>query len=166
MIVSENEAISRLAVGAKVVADIRRKLFRDLNFTASAGISHNKMLSKLVVSLWSCWPMLKPVLLSLACLFQLSAQYKPNKQAVIPNTDAQRFMLSVPLRKIRRLGGKFGSSLEAAGLHSVEDVVKQPLSVLRKHFGEDIATWLYRLVRGIDSSPVVPRTLPKVAVAV
>lgn len=93
---------------------------------------------------------------------QLSAQYKPNKQAIVPNSDAQRFMLTVELRKIRSLGGKFGTSLEALGWHTVEDVVKQPLSTLRRHFGEETSLWLYRLVRGIDSSAVVPRTLPKV----
>ena len=103
-------ASRRLAVGAQILAEVRLRIFKELAFTVSAGIAHNKMLAKL-----------------------LSAQYKPNKQAVLPLAGVAGMMATdVPLRKIRMLGGKFGHMLEQHGWKTVVDVQSVPLSTLAR----------------------------------
>lgn len=79
----------RLHIAAQITQDIRSAVFRELGYTCTAGIAHNKMLAKLV-----------------------SAKHKPNKQTALPAAAVLPMMRTVPLRKIKMLGGKLGSTVE------------------------------------------------------
>lgn len=57
-------------------------------YKCSAGIAHNKILAKLVCSL-----------------------HKPNKQTILPHDSVAEYFETLPLRKVRSLGGKFGKAL-------------------------------------------------------
>lgn len=68
-----------------------------------AGISHNKLVAKLA-----------------------SAMNKPYNQTVVPARALAPLMATLPLRKIRGLGGKWGAALDAAGCSSAGDVQALP----------------------------------------
>jgi DNA polymerase eta len=78
----------RLRYALEISTKIRGKITETLGYTCSAGIGHNKTLAKLV-----------------------SAMNKPNKQTVIRSASVMDFMATVPFKKIRGLGGKFGENI-------------------------------------------------------
>lgn len=59
-----------------------------LGYRCSAGIAHNKVLAKLACGL-----------------------HKPNKQTILPLNSLAQLYETLPVHKIRSLGGKFGESL-------------------------------------------------------
>lgn len=78
----------RLAVGGLIAEEIRQKVYSETGYKCSAGIAHNKILSKLVCGL-----------------------HKPNKQTILPQEAVSELFQKIPIRKITSLGGKFGQSL-------------------------------------------------------
>ncbi|XP_065831259.1 DNA polymerase eta-like isoform X2 [Oscarella lobularis] len=129
----------RLAVGACLVEEMRRELFRETGFACSAGISHNKVLSKLACGL-----------------------HKPNQQTVCPMESVPDLFRTLPFRKIRNLGGKLGYSVEEQlGISCVGELCAFEASKLRELFGDKNGFWLYNVCRGLDNEPVRPRQLPK-----
>jgi nucleotidyltransferase/DNA polymerase involved in DNA repair len=78
----------RLLVGALIAQSVRNKVLQELGFTCSAGVSHNKMLAKLV-----------------------AGRHKPNQQTLLSLTATQPLMQATPLKKIRFLGSKLGEEL-------------------------------------------------------
>lgn len=77
-----------------------------------AGVSHNKILSKIA-----------------------SAMNKPNNQTVVPVHAVAQVMGSLPLKKIRNFGGAVGQKLEALGCTMAADVQALSLAILQQHFG-------------------------------
>ena len=71
------------------------------------------------------------------------------------------FMRRFALGDLPGIGPKTAEWLGRAGLHSVEDVLREDAQVLASRLGERDAEWLGRKVRGIDDAPVTPRTEPK-----
>ncbi|KAF0919925.1 hypothetical protein E2562_032333 [Oryza meyeriana var. granulata] len=87
-----------LSCGAIIVAQLRIKVLEETQFTCSAGIAHNKMIAKLV-----------------------SGMHKPAQQTVVPSSAVQDFLVSLPVKKMKQLGGKLGSSLQDdLGVKTVE----------------------------------------------
>ena len=72
-----------------IISEIRSDILSKLGYTCSAGISINKTLAKL----WS-------------------SQFKPNKQSILRDKDVMNYMETLPLQKIRNLGGKLGTNIE------------------------------------------------------
>lgn len=159
----------RIWLGACLARDLRLALRDELGYTCSIGIAHNKMLAKLG-----------------------SARNKPFNQTFILQGMVESMMQSVPLRKIRFLGGKLGALLIRRGEeekaeqeeeeggedyfdHSDDDDENQGLETmasdlwslsqleLSHRLGGDAesAAWAHGLIRGIDASPVSPRSQPK-----
>ena len=157
----------RIWKGAQLSKHLRSRLRSELNFIASVGIASNKMLAKLV-----------------------SALYKPDKQTRIEPAHVEIFMTRVPFEKIRMMGGKMGRSVlkgnsEGTGDESDTDGEESdpetsdnyapttsvimaselwPLSIseLAERVGDrNTATWIHQLIRGLDPSPVTPRSLTK-----
>jgi len=79
---------NRLSIGSKISARLRGLVRSELGFTVSAGISTNKLLSKLA-----------------------SAMHKPNQQTIILPRAVPEIMADLPLTKIGHLGGKVKSPL-------------------------------------------------------
>eukprot|EP00741_Cyanophora_paradoxa_P000254 tig00000402_g246.t1 len=136
----EDNGGRRLLVGAAIALRLRRAVFAATRFTCSAGVAHGKAIAKLG-----------------------SGMNKPNKQTVVPAPAVPELMGRTPLTKIRFLGGKLGQlvkerfpQVEMAG-----DLVAVGEDELAAAVGEKQAAWLYRIVRGVDDSDVIPRTRPK-----
>ncbi|CAG2219563.1 POLH [Mytilus edulis] len=129
----------KLAVGAMISEEMRAAVYEETGFRCSAGIAHNKMLAKL-----SC------------------GINKPNKQTVTPHGSVPGLFSTLPVRKIRNLGGKLGESLvEELNVEFIGDLVKFPLTELQSNFGDKTGHWIYELCRGIEQEAVSARQLPK-----
>ncbi|KAI3440286.1 UmuC domain-containing protein [Psidium guajava] len=128
-----------LACGVLIVADLRMQVLQETQFTCSAGISHNKMLSKLA-----------------------SAMNKPAQQTVVPFSSVQGLLESLPIKKMKQLGGKLGSSLQSElGVNFVGDLLKFSEQKLQEYYGINTGTWLWNIARGISGEEVEGRLLPK-----
>jgi len=101
-----------------------------VHFTCSAGISHNKNLAKLG-----------------------SGMHKPNQQTILPYSVVHSLLPSLPIDRIRGLGGKkLGGSLESEyGVKHIGDLQRLPEGVLVSRFGDGTkpggGRWLYRICR-------------------
>ncbi|XP_062375845.1 DNA polymerase eta [Sardina pilchardus] len=129
----------QLAVGAIIVEEMRAAVEQCTGFQCSAGISHNKVLAKLACGL-----------------------NKPNRQTVLPLSSVPELFSSLPISKIRNLGGKLGASItETMEVKNIGELAKFTRGQLAQHFGGKTGQWLYDLCRGIEFEPVKPRQLPK-----
>ncbi|XP_071778137.1 DNA polymerase eta isoform X1 [Centroberyx gerrardi] len=129
----------QLAVGALIVEDMRAAVEKHTGFRCSAGISHNKVLAKLACGL-----------------------NKPNRQTVVPLDSVAELFNTLPISKIRNLGGKLGASIsETLGVENMGELTCFSQAQLGEHFGEKTGPWLYDMCRGIEFEAVKPRQLPK-----
>ena len=125
-----------MLIGSEVVRSVRTAIREQLGYTCSAGVAHNKMLSKLG-----------------------SAHQKPNRQTIVRNRAVQQFLSGFKFTKIRNLGGKLGDDIVSAfDTDSVSELLKVPKEHLMKKLGDDTGTWVYQTIRGIDQSEVNSRT--------
>ena len=125
-----------MLIGSEIVREVRAAIRKKLKYTCSAGVCHNKMLSKLG-----------------------SAHRKPNQQTVIRNRAVQQFLSTFKFTKIRNLGGKLGDQVVATfGTDTVQDLLPIGLETLKQKLGDDTGSWVYQTVRGVDSTEVNPRT--------
>ncbi|WVZ68781.1 hypothetical protein U9M48_017675 [Paspalum notatum var. saurae] len=128
-----------LACGAIIVAQLRIRVLEETQFTCSAGIAHNKMLAKLV-----------------------SGMHKPAQQTVVPLSSIQDFLSSLPVKKMKQLGGKLGSSLQYdLGVETIGDLLSFSEEKLQEQYGANTGTWLWKIARGISGEEVEDRLLPK-----
>ncbi|TVT99347.1 hypothetical protein EJB05_16932 [Eragrostis curvula] len=128
-----------LACGAIIVAQLRVRVLEETQFTCSAGIAHNKMLAKLV-----------------------SGMHKPAQQTVVPSSSVQDFLASLPVKKMKQLGGKLGSSLQDdLGVDTIGDLLSFTEEKLQECYGVNTGTWLWKIARGISGEEVEDRLLPK-----
>jgi len=128
-----------LVAGAVVVGRLRDRVRRECNFTCSAGIAHNKLLSKLA-----------------------SAIHKPNSQTVVPLSCVYDLLRPLPIARIRGLGGKIGRQLqEDLNVTSIGELAMVPMASLVRLFGDRMAIWIWQASRGIDGEEVKDRILPK-----
>ncbi|KAE8280698.1 DNA polymerase eta [Larimichthys crocea] len=135
----QSSAELQLTVGALIVEEMRAAVEKHTGYRCSAGISHNKVLAKLACGL-----------------------NKPNRQTVLPLDSVTELFNSLPISKIRNLGGKLGVSItETLEIVNMGDLTRFSQAQLAQHFGEKTGQWLYDLCRGIDFEAVKPRQLPK-----
>ncbi|XP_022097296.1 DNA polymerase eta-like [Acanthaster planci] len=129
----------RLAIAAVIVEEMRAAVLQQTKFHCSAGISHNKVLAKLACGL-----------------------HKPKKQTVVPKQSVERLFKTLPINKIRNLGGKLGRSLtEDLGVEFMGDLCRYTEKQLQAKLGDKTGAWLYGLCRGVDDEPIRARLLPK-----
>ncbi|XP_056147411.1 DNA polymerase eta [Lampris incognitus] len=135
----QHSADVQLAVGALIVEEMRAAVEQHTGFRCSAGISHNKVLAKLACGL-----------------------NKPNRQTVLPLDSVTELFNTLPISKIRNLGGKLGASIaETLGVGNMGELTCFSQAQLGQHFGDKTGQWLYDLCRGIEFEAVKPRQLPK-----
>lgn len=128
-----------LACGAIIVAELRMEVLSETQFTCSAGIAHNKMLAKLA-----------------------SGMHKPAQQTIVPASCVPELLASLPVKKMKQLGGKLGSSLENdLGIKTVGELLQFSESKLQELYGVNTGTWLWNIARGISGDEVKGRLLPK-----
>ncbi|OCF37906.1 hypothetical protein I316_00130 [Kwoniella heveanensis BCC8398] len=127
-----------LCVGAELMKDVRDEVFRQLHYTCSAGIAHNKAMAKLC-----------------------SAWKKPNNQTVLRGSATAAFLRDRDFTDIRTLGGKLGNAIATEyGAKTVGDMLTVPLDELQSRFGEE-SIWVYNIIRGIDHTEVKERVSTK-----
>jgi DNA polymerase-4 len=119
---------SATAIAERIRSDIRR----ELQLTASAGVSYNKFIAKLA-----------------------SDQNKPDGICVIRPEAGARFVAGLPARRFHGVGPRTAERMAGLGIHTGADLRAQSLSFLELHFGSS-ARYLYQACRGIDDRPVRP----------
>ncbi|KAF9416460.1 hypothetical protein HW555_006221 [Spodoptera exigua] len=133
------EHAKRLLVGAVIVSEIRAAVYEETGYRCSAGIAHNKILAKLVCGM-----------------------NKPNKQTILPKHSINLLYSTLPLKKVKHLGGKFGFTVcEVLKISKMGELQKFTEKQLQLKFDEKNGTWLYNIARGIDLEPVQARFNPK-----
>ncbi|KAJ8725395.1 hypothetical protein PYW08_003578 [Mythimna loreyi] len=133
------EHAKRLLVGAVIVSEIRAAVYEETGYRCSAGIAHNKILAKLVCGM-----------------------NKPNKQTVLPKHCIDLLYSTLPLKKVKHLGGKFGFTVcEMLKIQKMGELQKFSEKDLQARFDEKNGTWLYNIARGIDLEPVQAKFNPK-----
>ena len=81
---------------------------------------------------------------------------KPAGVHVVPLGSEQAFLNGLELAEIPGIGPSLVDALKARGLVRVEDAIGVQEEWLQRWFGERRGAWLYRRVRGVDSSQVDP----------
>ncbi|CAG9802305.1 unnamed protein product [Chironomus riparius] len=129
----------RLLIGASIVSDIRRAVKEQTGYTCSAGISHNKILAKLICGM-----------------------NKPNKQTVIPIDSTKILFETLEVHKIKSMGGKIGEEVcKKLGIRLMCELLPFEEADLQQHFGARIGTFLYYIARGIDLEKVERKVMSK-----
>ncbi|KAL7416652.1 hypothetical protein BDY24DRAFT_408629 [Mrakia frigida] len=127
-----------LWLGGEVMERVRGEVEKELGYTTSAGISHNKILAKVC-----------------------SAYKKPRAQTVLRTSAVSRFLRPMAFQKIRFLGGKLGDAIaNEYGAATVGDLLSVSLEEMQRKFGEE-SLWVYNILRGIDHSEVKEKSLAK-----
>ena len=109
---------------------IRARIYRELNLTASAGVSFNKFLAKIASDL-----------------------KKPNGLTTIPPEKANDFLDRLAIGKFFGVGKVTEKKMKRLGIHSGYDLRQWKEETLLFHFGKTGA-FLYNCVRGIDHRKV------------
>ncbi|KAG1671487.1 DNA polymerase eta [Nymphon striatum] len=118
---------------------IRLAILEQTQYKCSAGIAHNKIIAKLCCGL-----------------------NKPNKQTIVPHSSIPHLYSSIPVKKVRGFGGKFGDDvMEKLGVTMMSDLETFSENFLKSKFGDKSGKWLYDISRGFEYEEVCARLLPK-----
>ena len=125
------EAVHRRTPAA-TLADIARRVEREVGITVSIGLSFNKLLAKLA-----------------------SEMDKPRGFGVIGRAEAEAFLAARPVRVLPGVGRVMAARLEGEGVMTIGELQRISRSELAHRFGAHGAH-LADLARGRDDRPVVP----------
>ncbi|KAG7202862.1 hypothetical protein KM043_010012 [Ampulex compressa] len=125
---------ARLIMASKIAAKIRKRIYKELRITCSAGIAHNKLLAKLAGSL-----------------------HKPNQQTLVFPCSASMLLSTVgPVSKLPGVGQKTSQLLISNNIKTVDDLRRIPLENLELKIGVELARKLKDNAEGIDDTAVKP----------
>ncbi|KAL2623530.1 hypothetical protein R1flu_003735 [Riccia fluitans] len=129
----------RMLAGAVIAEKIRSAVRNELGYTCSVGIATNKLLAKIA-----------------------SAKNKPDKQTLIPPRAVAGLMQSMPLKKVKLLGGKLGEEMTKKwGISTAGEAQSLPLAALVGCFGERLGNYIWHAVRGIQADKVQVKEVAK-----
>jgi DNA polymerase-4 len=115
-----------------IAKEIKEKIYKTTQLTASAGVSNGKFLAKIA-----------------------SGMNKPNGLTVILPQDAETFLEKLPIGNFFGIGKVTEKKLLAQGIHTGKDLKSKTEGELQKIFGKQ-GSFYYKIVRGIDHSQVIP----------
>ena len=124
------ENLKGITSATEIAKDIRAKIRRETNLTASAGVSYNKFLAKLA-----------------------SDHRKPDGLFVITPKMGQAFVENLPVAKFHGVGPATTAKMNRLGIATGLDLRAQTLPFLQQHFGKSGA-YYYWIARGVDERPV------------
>ena len=124
------ENLKGIASATEIAEDIRAKIRRETNLTASAGVSYNKFLAKLA-----------------------SDHRKPDGLYVITPKMGPAFVENLPVEKFHGVGPATTAKMNRLGIENGLDLRAQTLPFLQQHFGKS-GPYYYWIARGIDERPV------------
>lgn len=125
------------SIGSEIVHGLREQIFKDLQYTSSAGVARNKMLAKLA-----------------------AGQNKPDQQTVVRNSAISQFLSSIKVTKIRGLGRQLGMKVkESFDTDHIPDLLHIKLEAMQSKLGSETGQWVFDVIRGVEHSHVIRRTL-------
>jgi len=124
--------LTGIPTATETAETIRREIREETHLTASAGVAPNKFLAK-IASDWR----------------------KPDGIFVIRPHQVEKFLITLPVRKIPGVGKATEAVLHEMNIVTVGDLHRFELQELIARFGK-WGTRLWELARGIDESPVQP----------
>jgi DNA polymerase IV (DinB-like DNA polymerase) len=116
---------------------IQGEIYAKEKLTCSVGIGPNKLVAKI------------------ASDFQ-----KPNGLTLVKQEEVEKFLASLPVRKLLWVGRKTGQKLENMGIKTIGDLARSDPTILTEAFGE-LGKQLHIMARGLDSSEVQERSQTK-----
>ncbi len=125
---SEHLFGSSAEIGRRIKQDIRA----ELRLVASVGVAPNKFLAKIASDL-----------------------RKPDGFVIVAPDAVQQFLDPLPVERLWGVGRVAGQSLHHIGVHTIAQLRRLPLAVLRERFGTS-GEHLWELAQGSDNRPVVP----------
>ena len=108
---------------------VKKRVREATGLTVSVGLASNRYVAKIA-----------------------SGMSKPDGFFYVPVGQEQAFMEKLPLKKVWGVGEKTLAKLYSHGIHSVQDALKTPLSVLESFLGEASGQFLYKAVRGMEAA--------------
>ncbi|MGA7327437.1 MAG: DNA polymerase IV [Rhodomicrobium sp.] len=117
--------------------EIRARILKETELTASAGVSYNKFLAKLA-----------------------SGCRKPNGQFAITPGMGPAFVEKLPVAKFHGVGPVTAAKMQRLGIATGGDLRTKPLDFLQLHFGKS-AFWYQKIAHGEDDRPVEAGRLRK-----
>lgn len=123
--------LKSIGYATKVAQEIRSRIFRETELTASAGVAPNKFLAKVA-----------------------SDMNKPDGLSVIVPDRVELVLRNLPVRKIPGIGSVTEGKLHKLGVRTVGDLRALSERQLTGAFGK-MGGWFYRIARGEDNRPVV-----------
>jgi DNA polymerase-4 len=133
--VSENK--KNIPHATDIAKEIKSRIKKDLNLTASAGVSFNKFLAKIA-----------------------SDYKKPDGLFVIKPSQADAFIDSLPIRKFFGVGAVTAEKMNKLGISTGKDLKAWSLEALVRNFGKS-GTYFHDIVRGKDNRLVNPSRVRK-----
>lgn len=116
----------------QIAKEIKAAIKRELNLTASAGVSFNKFLAKTASDL-----------------------QKPDGLSRILPKDAEHFLEQLPIEAFYGVGPATARRMHELGVRVGADLKALSRETLERNFGKT-GEWLYGVVRGKDDRPVTP----------
>ena len=124
--------------GMRAVAqEIKNSVLRATGLTCSIGITPNKLLSKIA-----------------------SEIDKPDGLTLLLDTDIERIVWPLQVRKINGIGPKASIKLAALGIQTVGQLAATDPTLLLREFGAGYGAWLHEAAHGRDNRAVSTRSEP------
>ena len=120
-----------------IAEEIRARIFKETQLTASAGVAHNKFLAKVA-----------------------SDYNKPNGITVITPSRAEAFLEGLDIKKFFGVGKATQRKMHALGIKTGADLKQWSEIDLVKAFGKS-GRYYYKIVRGTDTREVKPHRTRK-----
>jgi len=124
------DTAKKVGSATEVAMQIKRHIKRDVNLTASAGVSYNKFLAKIA-----------------------SDMDKPDGVYIIRPEVAEAFIEQLEVRKFFGVGKVTEKKMQALGIYHGIDLKRLSRIQLQTQFGRT-GDYYYNMVRGIDERPV------------
>jgi len=123
--------VKDLEGGRRIALDLKERIRRTHQLTASVGVAPNKFLAKIASDL-----------------------EKPDGLVVFPLDEIAGRLWPMPIQKLWGVGPKTARRLEAGGVHTIGDLLKVSPESLETLVGASSAVHLRALARGEDDRPV------------
>jgi DNA polymerase-4 len=117
---------------AKIAADLRARIARELSLPASAGIAACKFVAKIA-----------------------SDVAKPNGQREVPAEQTRTFLAPLPVSRLWGVGPRTDETLAGLGLRTIGQIAEHDPDWIERRLGS-LGRHLWQLSQGIDDRVVVP----------
>ena len=126
--------VKNYAEAEDLAKELKREIFQQEGLTCSIGISYNKLVAKIA-----------------------SDMQKPDGLTTVKEEDAEKFLDTLPVRKLLWVGKKTGETLGEMGIRTIGDLARSDPSTLIEAFGV-MGNQLYLMAHGVDRSEVEERS--------